>query len=163
MTNNIVSSGLWKILHVSIFKLTKDGTIGFTMSDKVPKCVVPIDETVSTPYLPHDMQTQCVPFCAPCPHVVWVRCSESLGVVWSIWIWGVWGVWQDLIPYVGQLVFTPFLFSDRSFTFMYMASLMVLMRLCDSPSGMEKNVHPGMVTCGVGMVIKWGKCPYLFL
>ena len=33
MTNNMASSGLWKMLYLLIFILAKDGTIGCVMND----------------------------------------------------------------------------------------------------------------------------------
>ena len=50
----------------------------------------------------------------------------------------VWGVEQDLIPYMGQMVLPNVLLSDGSLTLIYMASLMVLLMVCDSLPTMEK-------------------------
>ena len=55
--------------------------------------------------------------------------------------------------------FPMFLLSDGSLTLIYMASLIALVMLWHYPTHNGETVHPGMMTCGAGMVINGGKVP----
>ena len=59
--------------------------------------------------------------------------------------------------------FPTFLLSDGSFNLVYLVSLFVPVRLCDSLPKMQKTVQTGKVTHGVGTVTNGGRCPKMFL
>ena len=72
---------------------------------------------------------------------------------------------QDFIPYVAQLEFAHVSIEgwrDGSLTLMYIASLMVLVRLCASLPNMVEVVYTGVMTCGIDMVIDGRRSPKMF-
>ena len=69
MTNNLASTGLWKMLCFQIFILTTDGTIGCVMSDTWCQVVwhLIVDAGPHTYPVLYDVDTSCEPMhhCPP--------------------------------------------------------------------------------------------------
>ena len=59
-------------------------------------------------------------------------------MLYNLFEFKVWGVEQDLLSYVGQLVLSSVSIEGWIIALMYVASLMVLGRLCDSIPTREK-------------------------
>ena len=100
----------------------------------------------------------CEPYCAP----LWCGPSKANpGDVYLCWRSGLFNktsshMWDNCY-------FPMFPLSDGSLTLTYMASLVVLAKLCASLMTMEKLFPVVMVTCGVGMVINGERCPKMFI
>ena len=155
---NMASSGLREngILYLSKIILTTDGIKVCKKGDMVPR-VAPTGEDHTF----QNVDVKCMATtslwlrgCGP----LWDCNSKSITMRWragvsyrtSSQMWGSWNL-------------PMFLLRDRSFTLMYMASLMLLASMCASLPTMEKIVYSDEMTCGVSMVIDGGGNPEMFL
>ena len=140
MTGSMTSSGLWKMLYLTMFILTMSGVIGCVINGTWCQMVwYQLDDAVPHAYpMLWNVDSMCQSPCAPLPSL-W--CGPYVVCPW--WFRSVYLSQGSLVMNKtsshmwDNCYFPMFLLCDGSLTFIYITSLMVIVRLFESLPIME--------------------------
>ena len=132
--------------------------------------------------MPNGMASNCwcrityLPSVVMCWHKLWAPCTpfSHLEGVWAMYteylvLWkglfklDIWGVKQDLITYVGQLVLPNVLVKEWITDPDIHGLLDCPCKVMRLPTHNTENVQPGMIICGIDIVLNGVRSPDMFL